>query len=584
MSAATPTTADLDPGRRAHRGCARAPRAPGGERLARHAPRLPGLRGRRRPLRAPVAAGPRGLARRPRPPRRRLRRRGAGRVRVGSGFAVPTQVVFVPMLFLLPVGLVPLCVAVGFLLSPRSMSPGGGCTGARPPGGVQRLALLGPGARPRRGRQAHRRGRSAAAGPRAPRYSSPSTSPAPQSERATRSTSPLSAAPAHRPVYLVDAALAGRLPLRGRGLRRAVRRPAHAPAPRPLRLLRQRHRRIDHALELNHAYRGTAFLLGDVIEADDAYTGSHSRDVVELVVGVSAQLGLDARSQQAPRPRPCTTWEDPHPRGDHQQAGQADGRGGGDHDPTIEGERMLAQVGGLLGRVGHLVRSCHELGQEGLSGQARRRGHPPRGADRLRLRRVQRDDHRRPYRAARSPRRRSTKRVAGHAVRPEVVRALRRSWPAALAGRPGQPAVFEHAPARLALRAVEDRAPRKSTRDRRPAVGARLAEAVVHLVGSLVRRAGQAELEAGRGLPDRRGEALDLLVGELGRQGVRRELRAVEDLVRPRPADARQGALVAQERMQAARIAAGDLRQLLAVISSASGPRWASSASSSSGR
>ena len=27
---------------------------------------------------------------------------------------------------------------------------------------------------------------------------------------------------------------------------------------------------------------------------------------------------------------------------------------------TLEGERMLVQVGGLLGEVGHLVRSCHE--------------------------------------------------------------------------------------------------------------------------------------------------------------------------------------------------------------------------------
>jgi HD-GYP domain-containing protein (c-di-GMP phosphodiesterase class II) len=27
---------------------------------------------------------------------------------------------------------------------------------------------------------------------------------------------------------------------------------------------------------------------------------------------------------------------------------------------TIEGERMLEQVGGLLGHVGHIVRSCHE--------------------------------------------------------------------------------------------------------------------------------------------------------------------------------------------------------------------------------
>ena len=27
---------------------------------------------------------------------------------------------------------------------------------------------------------------------------------------------------------------------------------------------------------------------------------------------------------------------------------------------TVEGERMLERVGGLLGRIGHLVRSCHE--------------------------------------------------------------------------------------------------------------------------------------------------------------------------------------------------------------------------------
>jgi HD-GYP domain-containing protein (c-di-GMP phosphodiesterase class II) len=27
---------------------------------------------------------------------------------------------------------------------------------------------------------------------------------------------------------------------------------------------------------------------------------------------------------------------------------------------TIEGERMLERVGGLLGHIGHLVRSCHE--------------------------------------------------------------------------------------------------------------------------------------------------------------------------------------------------------------------------------
>ena len=100
-----------------------------------------------------------------------------------------------------------------------------------------------------------------------------------------------------------------------------------------------------------------------MIEADDAYTGSHSRDVVELVVAVTAELGLDARSQRDAeftallhdvgkmrissdiilKPGKLTAEE----RGIIQTH-------------TIEGERMLQQVGGLLGRVGRLVRSCHE--------------------------------------------------------------------------------------------------------------------------------------------------------------------------------------------------------------------------------
>ncbi len=50
--------------------------------------------------------------------------------------------------------------------------------------------------------------------------------------------------------------------------------------------------RIDYALELSAAYRGTAFLLGDVIDGDDAYTGLHSRHVVELATAVADELGL----------------------------------------------------------------------------------------------------------------------------------------------------------------------------------------------------------------------------------------------------------------------------------------------------
>src|SRR5581483_7388227 len=61
---------------------------------------------------------------------------------------------------------------------------------------------------------------------------------------------------------------------------------------------KERQHRIDNALELSTAYRGTAMLLGDVIEADDEYTGSHSRDVVELVLAVADRLALDPRERQ----------------------------------------------------------------------------------------------------------------------------------------------------------------------------------------------------------------------------------------------------------------------------------------------
>ena len=42
---------------------------------------------------------------------------------------------------------------------------------------------------------------------------------------------------------------------------------------------------------------------------------------------------------------------------------------------TLEGEQMLLQIGGLLGSVGHLVRSCHERWDgtgypDGLAGEA----------------------------------------------------------------------------------------------------------------------------------------------------------------------------------------------------------------------
>ena len=88
---------------------------------------------------------------------------------------------------------------------------------------------------------------------------------------------------------------------------------------------RERQARIDQALELSSAYRGTAILLGDVIEADDAYTGSHSRDVVELVARGRRPARARRREQRGTpsSPRSCTTSARSRSRRDHQQAGPA---------------------------------------------------------------------------------------------------------------------------------------------------------------------------------------------------------------------------------------------------------------------
>jgi HD-GYP domain-containing protein (c-di-GMP phosphodiesterase class II) len=126
---------------------------------------------------------------------------------------------------------------------------------------------------------------------------------------------------------------------------------------------RERQVRIDHALELSHAYRGTALLLGDVVEADDAYTGSHSRDVVTLVLDVCDRLGVSGRER-----RDAEFAALLHDVGKikipakiiNKPAKLTDEEFELIKTHTLEGERLLSQVGGLLGNVGRIVRSCHE--------------------------------------------------------------------------------------------------------------------------------------------------------------------------------------------------------------------------------
>ena len=141
---------------------------------------------------------------------------------------------------------------------------------------------------------------------------------------------------------------------------------------------KERQVRIDHALELGHAYRGTAMLLGDVIEADDEYTGAHSRDVVELVLGVADHIGLDPTQRQRAEfaallhdvgkvKIPPELINKPGPLDKTERALM--------NTHTIVGQTMLERIGGLLGDVGGIVRSCHERWDgggypDGLAGES----------------------------------------------------------------------------------------------------------------------------------------------------------------------------------------------------------------------
>jgi HD-GYP domain-containing protein (c-di-GMP phosphodiesterase class II) len=64
------------------------------------------------------------------------------------------------------------------------------------------------------------------------------------------------------------------------------------------RFARERQARLSHALVLSETYRRIALLLGDVIGDDDEYTGDHSQGVVALAVDVADELGLDEQQRQ----------------------------------------------------------------------------------------------------------------------------------------------------------------------------------------------------------------------------------------------------------------------------------------------
>src|SRR3712207_1777442 len=141
---------------------------------------------------------------------------------------------------------------------------------------------------------------------------------------------------------------------------------------------RERENRIRQSLELGRAYRGTALLLRDLLEEDDEYTGRHTEDVVGLTVAVAERMELDEDTRRAAElgallhdigkiAVPDEIINKPGPLDDAEWAIMK--------THTVEGERMLAQVGGLLADVGVVVRASHERWDgggypDGLVGEA----------------------------------------------------------------------------------------------------------------------------------------------------------------------------------------------------------------------
>jgi putative nucleotidyltransferase with HDIG domain len=126
---------------------------------------------------------------------------------------------------------------------------------------------------------------------------------------------------------------------------------------------REREARVDQTLELSSAYRGTALLLGDVIGEDDEYTGEHTQGVVQLALRVADELRVDSETRRAVEfgallhdvgkiAIPKSIIHKPGKLDDDEWAVMK--------THTVEGQRMLERVGGLLGRIGLVVRASHE--------------------------------------------------------------------------------------------------------------------------------------------------------------------------------------------------------------------------------
>jgi putative nucleotidyltransferase with HDIG domain len=301
---------------------------------------------------------------------------------VGSTYTVPLQLVLVPTLFVLPPEVVPPCVVLALMLGklPEVL------TGSRPPGRLLMslgdswfalgpslvFALVAPGAPDGHDFAVYALALAAQFGFdfAASSLREGLNGGAPLKEQLFEC----------RWVYLVDTLLAA-----------PALAVAFAAASRPWILLlvlplvglmavfaRERRARVSYVLELGRAYRGTALVLGNVVEADDAYTGKHSEGVVDLAVEVADELRLGRASRRNVEfgallhdvgkiAVPKEIINKPGPLDDDEWAIM--------RRHTLEGQKLLDQIGGFMKEVGVIVRASHERFDgggypDGLAGHA----------------------------------------------------------------------------------------------------------------------------------------------------------------------------------------------------------------------
>ncbi|MCW3031939.1 MAG: hypothetical protein QOK19_1855 [Solirubrobacteraceae bacterium] len=281
------------------------------------------------------------------------------------GFTGLTQLAFVPLLFAMPLALVPLAVAGGLVLG---MLPDV-ARGRRPV--VRLLSCLanawfavGPAAvLIAAGTSPQRAGAGLLLAALAAQFLADFAASSIRFRLSRKAT--LSAQLRDTWVYAIDAALSGVALVLARHVQSE---PAVVLAMVPLLglfavLSRERHQRLESLIELGNAYRGTALVLGDVVEADDGYTGKHCKSVLALALEVADRLRLDSVRRRnlefaallhdvgkisvpkeiihKPGPLDAAEWAVMQRH-------------------TIEGQRMLEQVGGFMKDVGAVVRSHHE--------------------------------------------------------------------------------------------------------------------------------------------------------------------------------------------------------------------------------